>query len=160
MVMIGLRGLVVLLVLGLVNGAFQGGDICSTQCATYDCNDWSSSGCNGKCYSWWTWDANINQCSFTDADQKQIMDTTYDEGGNMYVDPDPQTFACDFSSLGSGAGNGYTYFGAYTANQVVSVKLDLGIFVAHYQLDLYFNFIIQDKDSNDGWGGNPKLTVN
>ena len=105
--------IIILTVLILVKG--DGGDVCSTFCATNGCTTWDSNGCNSKCYNGWTWDTISATCGFDAASQKAIMDYTADAGGDAVVSPDPGTFACDFTNQGSGVGVGTTYFGAYLA---------------------------------------------
>jgi hypothetical protein len=149
--------IVLVAVLGLAAGQ---GTICSAFCATSGCSDWTSDGCNGKCYTGWTWDSVDTVCDFTPVDQKTIMTYSYDAGGDLDVSPDPNTLTCTFT--GSGAGT--YYFGDYKASDTVTLTLAIGTYLPHYAFDLLFNIILQDVNGINKWqtsangpGQNPKM---
>lgn len=136
--------------------AVSGATDCSTFCSTSGCSGTTRSDCNTKCYTGWTWYAGSSTCDFDPiTDQLAVIDSSDDSGGDAYVTPFVGGYpaTCVDGALPD-------YYGGYLANQTVSVTSPMGTYLPHYQIDLYFNIILQDVDDGSvGWGGGASFTA-
>lgn len=130
--------------------------ICSAFCAPTNCVGWTASDCNSKCNTGWGWTAQGGPCSVTGSGF-QYLDSSDDAGGMISVSPNTLSNSCPNLT-------GYTGtqpYGDYPAKgTLVNLTLSGGTDVPHYAVDLIFDIILVDTDSNNNsrkWTGTPNL---
>lgn len=130
--------------------------ICSAFCAPTDCSGFLANECNSKCNTGaWGWSAGGGACSVT-ATNKYYLDCSEDAGGAIVVLPGPQTTDCTLLTTYLGIAP----YGTYKASESFTVTYAGGTDIPHYQVDLIFDIILIDIDSNDKWDTNSNTKFN